>query len=475
MPAPRASVIYCRISEDRKGDQLGVARQEKLARALAKDRRWEVVDMFVDNDLTAARKPGGRLPERPAFDRLRAAIEAQRVDGVLAYDLDRLLRDPYEAEGFWLLCERAGMTRILTIADDVDISTGHGILVARIKAAVAAEEVRKNRQRVLHKKDELAERGLPSGGGRRPYGWQPDRMHHDPAEAAAIRRAADVILAGGTLRAACDVVPDITDVTVLRRVLTSPRTAGLRQHRGEIVGDAAWPPILDRDTWTEVRSTLSGRSRFVRPFRKHLLGGIARCGRCGAKLHAQVSSRRGQPGPAVYACRTTKGGCNSLSIVAARLERIVIDEVGDWLRNPRLAKAVTAAIHGGQDADDTDALVAAIRADEARLAELAVEREEHGLELVEWKAMRAPVLARLEGNRSALAHARERAAATSPVASASPAELAVWWTDDEAPMEPAVRRALIALFAAEITVLPAGKGWRAGAVDRVRVRPVWET
>ena len=35
----------------------------------------------------------------------------------------------------------------------------------------------------------------------------------------------------------------------LGRVLLRPRNAGLSVYRGEIVGQATWPPILDPDTW----------------------------------------------------------------------------------------------------------------------------------------------------------------------------------------------------------------------------------
>jgi site-specific DNA recombinase len=31
---------------------------------------------------------------------------------------------------------------------------------------------------------------------------------------------------------------------MIRRVLMSPRIAGLKEHRGEIVGEATWPPII---------------------------------------------------------------------------------------------------------------------------------------------------------------------------------------------------------------------------------------
>jgi hypothetical protein len=36
--------------------------------------------------------------------------------------------------------------------------------------------------------------------------------------------------------------------SMIRRVLMSPRIAGLKDHRGEIVGEATWPAIIDRAT-----------------------------------------------------------------------------------------------------------------------------------------------------------------------------------------------------------------------------------
>ena len=49
------------------------------------------------------------------------------------------------------------------------------------------------------KQRELAERGLPSGGGVRPFGLTPDRLHLDEAEADAIRTLTARLLAGEPL------------------------------------------------------------------------------------------------------------------------------------------------------------------------------------------------------------------------------------------------------------------------------------
>ena len=51
--APIQAAIYVRMSEDREGERRGVERQETDCRALAEELGWEVVQVFVDNDISA--------------------------------------------------------------------------------------------------------------------------------------------------------------------------------------------------------------------------------------------------------------------------------------------------------------------------------------------------------------------------------------------------------------------------------------
>ncbi len=57
---PRVGV-YARISSDREGDQLGVRRQMEDCERLAEERGWVVVDLYVDDDISAW--SGKRRPE----------------------------------------------------------------------------------------------------------------------------------------------------------------------------------------------------------------------------------------------------------------------------------------------------------------------------------------------------------------------------------------------------------------------------
>ena len=83
---------------------MGVARQEADCRELAVRKGWLVGGVYVDNDISAAdvRK------RRPEYERLLDDIKAGIVDGVLAWDADRLHRRPVELEGFFEVADAAG-------------------------------------------------------------------------------------------------------------------------------------------------------------------------------------------------------------------------------------------------------------------------------------------------------------------------------------------------------------------------------
>src|SRR2546430_17728280 len=79
--------VYTRLSQDRDGTKTSTQRQETDCRALAKARGWRVAEVFRDNDRSAF---NGK--ERPAFERMLAAISDGDVQGVVAWKVDRLGR-----------------------------------------------------------------------------------------------------------------------------------------------------------------------------------------------------------------------------------------------------------------------------------------------------------------------------------------------------------------------------------------------
>lgn len=453
---PTAAAIYTRISSDPGQSRLGVARQEQDCRALAQRKDWPVAHVYVDNDISAVSgKP------RPGYTAMLDAIKAGHVDAVITWDLDRLHRRPLDLEEFFAVCDAAGLRHLATVGGDVDLSTGEGLLVARIKGAVAAEEARKIRERTRRKKTEIAETGLPAGGGRRPFGYRPDRLTPDPLEADTLCLAAARVLAGDPLAA---IVRDLNRdgpppvhggiwrTNAIRKALTAPRTAGLRQHQGRVIGDAAWPAILDRATWERVRAVLTHPDRrHNATARRYLLTGILAC-HCAQPMcgRGRYTGTRHHS----YWCPRTRGGCGT-AIIADPLDQYVTGWVLEYIDSDELAQH----LHVGDDQHLLDEIAGC----EARLETLAVEWADDQITRGEWAAARQTLTARIDAARRRLVHSQE----TDRVArlAGRGSDLAAAWpqlTVDR-------RRAIIAATVDTITIGPAVRGRGFFDPDRVTI------
>lgn len=114
----------------------------------------------------------------------------------------------------------------------------------------------------------------------------------------------------------------------VKAALRSPRNTGLRQYRGEAVGEAVWPAIIDRDTWQQLQVVFSAPGRHIRtPHRNYPLRGVLRCSSCGRHLSSVIRKKPipGEPDRQrrYYGCRTDTGGCGKVSVTAALAEQVV--------------------------------------------------------------------------------------------------------------------------------------------------------
>lgn len=330
------AAIYARISKDRIGAGLGVDRQEQECRELAERLGFTIVQVYVDNDLSAySGKP------RPAYLQMLADLEAGHIDAVLAWHTDRLHRSPVELESYISTSEARGVPTHTVKAGPLDLATPSGRLVARQLGAVARYEVEHSVERQQTAKRQAAAAGK-WGGGRRPYGYEADGITVRPDEATVVLVTTDAILLGASLRAQAAKLNESGSVTStgrawtsteLRKVLIRPRNAGLREHRGEVIGKAAWEPLVAEEKWRAVRAMLTDPERRTTTSgaRRWLLSGIARCGvdGCGEPLRVVTlaTTRRSVPS---YTC--VRGRCVVRN--AAELEDYVSKVVIERLRRP---------------------------------------------------------------------------------------------------------------------------------------------
>lgn len=460
---PQNAVIYARISDDREGAAAGVARQEADARALAERLGWTVSEVVIENDTSAYKRRRVALPNgrtelrviRPGFRRLLDLIAAGEVDGLIAYDLDRTARDPRDLEDLIDAVEsRHPRLPVESVSGSLRLANDSDVTMARVMVAVANKASRDSSRRIKRKHEELAQAGKFAGGGARRYGYEPDGVTVREDEAEVIRLAAARVLAGESATSICKdfdaqcILPvraTSWSSRALIDILTSPRIAGLRVHRGEVVGKAAWPPIVDQDTHEALVAELRTRSRGAgKPALRHWCNGLLWCGRCGHYLSAGYV----RAGVHRYWCNPKRGGCGRVAI-SSQVEGEVESQVLAYLTRPDVLNTLA---HGRSEssAEDTRAAVAE---DEAQLRTLSRMWAEKQITLDEYAEARTIIERRIKAARGSLLSVvpdRVRAVLSS-------SDVTETWRF----LEPSTRREV-----ARAVLLPLGfKGWTVAPAD----------
>lgn len=474
--ATKRAAIYCRISSDKTGDELGVTRQREDGEALCLARGFDLVGVFVDNDISATRGA-----PRPKYRDLMDAVDRGELDVIVVWQLSRLWRNRRErADGL----ERLSAAHVSIVAvkgQDLDLSTASGRTFAAILGEFDTMESEVKSERMVRQQRQAAEAGKVSSGGSRPFGYGRDRLAILEDEAAVIRDCARRVLAGESLRSVASginargartALDNPWSATSLRQVLASARISGRREHRpsasykggarpllGEIVSDAEWPGIITHDESDRLRALLTNPARRRSPAeaRKTVLSGILRCCKCGTPMVSRP--RQGQPR---YCCISDpgRGGCGRMVVDGARTDARVRDLVVQLLADsPAFAERLQRPDDAGPD------MTAQLRADEDRLEELAADYAIGDLTRAEWKAARQVLAGRMEAARARMA----RATGTTALAGfLGPREgmLSAW----NERLNNSQRRAVVQAVTEHIEVAASS---RPGVFDPERIRPLW--
>jgi site-specific DNA recombinase len=363
MTKKRLAAIYTRISDAREGDVAGVTRQQEDCLALADQLGCTVVEVYVDNNVSATRK---RLADRPAGSRMLQAIADGEVNMVLAYSADRLYRQVAELDD---LMDALGDRPVETVKSGVvDLSTADGRLKARIMATVAQHEAEKRGERVTRAAAQRAKEGRYGGGARR-MGYTATADALVPHEADEVAWAYRHVANGGTLesvarrwRETLGKGPkggEITGIQV-REVLLRPMNAGIAMYHDEEVGRTVLPVIIDEETFRTVRAILMDPARRTSRGRPAttLLAGVIKCSKCGRSLQGAGRDHGGngknrRERVQIYRCRE---GHHSKQ--RDRMDQAVTDLVLTWLEKhadkltkPAPKSASKAAGKAVQDAE----------------------------------------------------------------------------------------------------------------------------
>ncbi|MGP8160429.1 MAG: recombinase family protein [Candidatus Dormibacteria bacterium] len=373
-----STLLYARLSDDRNDGQ-GVPRQLEDCWQMVGGRGWDVDperDVYVDDGFSASRRARKR---RPRFDAMLDRIAAGGVARVVVWATDRLYRDPRDLLRLTDFAVR-GIEVVTVVGGDLDLNTPDGVMRAGIMVYVAQREADGVSMRVRRQKRQRREQGLPHGG-RLPFGWR-DLMTPDPDEAALLREAMAAVIRGATLY---DLANRWNQAGVrrhrgsspwtgsdIKHLLMAPRHAGLVVENGQVAVDAegreitaAWPAIVDQETWEMCASVLAARATGASvPRRRSWLTGVVRCGACGAGMTRSTNGRERR----IWRCWSGRGGCGKVSIGAVPVEAVVEEALFTYVDGDELRSALAAR---------DDSRVVAIRAQlaqaDSRLRDLVVE------------------------------------------------------------------------------------------------------
>jgi site-specific DNA recombinase len=408
----------------------GIGRQEEDGRALAERLGWNIIKVIPEDDTSAFKRRSIRLPDgstalrtvRPGFRAVLDGLASGEFDGLIADDLDRVARDPRDLEDLIDVVESPKPRPNIPVASvtgSLRLDSDAGISMARVMVSIANKSSRDTARRVARKHQELAAEGKPGGGGFRPYGYTAKSREPIEAEANVVKEIAARVLGewdgwtdeqqakiepsvGESLNSiAADLnrrsVPTATGVPwsdrSVRSVVSKASVAGLREHRGEVVGKAVWPAILEVDVWERVCARLAGRNRAVDLTLQRWLTGVLRCSHCQRMLMGW----QGNNGPR-YWCATPEGGCGKIAVKASFAEDEVERQVLELLAQP----GILAGLRTLADTEATDTARAELAEDEAQLKQMAGMWARREITFIEYTEARRIVEARVKQSRALL-------------------------------------------------------------------------
>lgn len=354
--------LYGRKSTDDRGKS--VSDQLAEGRDRITENGWGLGRVFADDNRSASRFA---RKKREDYAELVTHIGSGKCELLVVWEASRGSRRLWEWAQFLELCRDHG-TLIHVVKDDrtYDVRKGRDWKTLADDGVNAQAESELLSERSLRGKRVGAQRGRPAGklqfGFRRVYddkGRFVAQVEH-PAQAAVVREAARRVLAGESCYAVANDLNDRGvpgprggrwDLTQVKRLCTMPAYAGLRVHRGQVVGRACWEPIHDEGTYAALLARLNDpRRRTQRDSAlKHVLSGVLRCGVCGSVTRVLVNRGR-YP---TYVCKA--GGCVAAAArgVEPFVEGVVLARLG---RDDALALLTPA-----QDREDAAAALGEAR------------------------------------------------------------------------------------------------------------------
>jgi DNA invertase Pin-like site-specific DNA recombinase len=289
--------------------------------------------------------------KRPRYKHALVDLASGWIDGIAVLAIDRLTRRTNQVGPILNALEEMG-GRLFALWDELDTACNdpeHNTELRLHELVERAErEARRTSKRYKMVAQHRARKGLHHPGNMRPYGHTKDWRQLVDQEAEMLFAAAKAVDQGKAVWAITTEwtqqgVPTVGGkecwhAAVLRRILTSPRMVGKREHEGALMDLEHVPAILPEELWRRVRKKLLEDPPKKGRGEARELTNIALCSICGLPLTSGLD----KGGPA-YLCKrrpSQPGACGGVVIFVSKLDAKVDEEVVAFLNDKRRAQAL---------------------------------------------------------------------------------------------------------------------------------------
>jgi DNA invertase Pin-like site-specific DNA recombinase len=415
----KRSVLYCRVSRSTE-ESVSIDRQERELRAAAESAGWSVAQVFTDDGLSGRK-------DREKADAALGMLASGDAEVLLVWEMSRWSRMGLGAVAklVAVLREREGLLFVAHKEGLRSDQPAFGIMAAVI-AEVAAMEAEGTRDRILSMRSHVLSQTDPNEqrwlGGQPPMGYRavdrsgaPGRaLVIDDYEAAAIRRNAQELAAGGRLtdvtkwlqaegvatpqsaarraRQAGESIVGLDAgewrISTVRKLFLSPTLLGRTTKRVQVgtrsdgspvweykvITDEQgmpidrWAPIIDAGTWAAIQNAVRVRGPNAPRKAASWLSGFLVCGLCGSVLYANARkdrtvgsfrcSNKAIPG------RACPGVSISRTLIEAYMEEAVLGMIGGLLEY-----RVTERVEGTAESGELDTVAQEIADVQVALAD----------------------------------------------------------------------------------------------------------
>lgn len=291
------AVDYNRVSTDEQAKEgYSIGTQRELNTKFIESQGWDLVDSYIDDGYSA------KDLKRPEMQRLINDAKQRKIDVVVFYKLDRLVRSVSDLEKLLTLFDENGIA-IRSVTEPFDTTTAMGRFLITLVAAIAQWERQTISERVvvnMAQKATLGERN----GGKAPFGYKlvDGKLSINKEEAKYVKEIFNLYLKGHGYRSIAIYLNQIgikKDIRAIGRIIENPVYCGrLRWGKNskmdEIITDhEAHPSIVDEETFEKAQEVRLQRTKEgKRATSTYSFSGVLRCARCGSPLSGYYKKAR---------------------------------------------------------------------------------------------------------------------------------------------------------------------------------------